>query len=144
MSVVPYWWSDDENYSSSDSEEEEEEDVYCPRELDYWDLEEYLEQRGPPPVIEYAATIGVFALRECVVMPENKKIEFVVDPISVHGWNDYWQGRPVSVYGKFSAEDWDAIGEYCFGLCERIRDVAPTLRRVRSCMIYILKYGKFK
>lgn len=142
--VVPYWWSDEEPDYSSDDEEEEEEDIYCPRELDYWDLEAYLDKRGPPPAIEYAANIGVFALRECVINPENRKIEYVVDPMSVHSWNDYWLGRPDSGRAPFSFEDWEAIGEYCFGLCERVRGVEPTMRRVRSCMIYILKYGKFK
>ena len=144
MSVVPYWWTDEEMTDTSDDEEEEEEDKYCPRELDYWDLEAYLEKRGPPNVIEYAAKIGVVALRECVVMCENTKIETVIDPISVHSWNDYWVGRPVSSRALFSAEDWEAIGEYCLGLVERVRGVEPTMRRVRSCMIYILKYGKFK
>ncbi len=142
--VIPYLWTDEEFSESSGDEEEEEEEIFCPRELDYWDLEAYLEKRGPPPVIEYAADIGVFALRECVVMKENRKIDSVVDPISVHSWNNYWLGRPDNGRARFSFEDWEAIGEYCFGLCERIRDVEPTMRRVRSCMIYILKYGKFK
>ena len=144
MNVVPYWWSDTENTEESDEEDIEEEEIYCPRELDYWDIETYLETRGPPPIIEYTANIGVFTLRECVVMRENKQIASVLDPMSVHSWNDYWQGRPISRESRFSAEDWEAIGEFCYGLCERVRGIEPTLCRVRSCMIYILKYGKFK
>lgn len=134
----------DASVSSSEEEEEDVEDVYCPRELDYWALEEHLEEHRPPPVIEYVEKLGVFALREAIVSPLTAKIDSVVPSASVNTWKTYWQKKPqANARANFSHEDWDAIASFCFGLCEKC-DVDVTMQRVRSCMIRILSHGKFK
>lgn len=134
----------DASMSSSDDEEEEEEELYDPRELDYWALEDYLDGHRPPPVIEYVEKIGVVALREAVVSPMRRNIEGVVDSLSVWTWKSFWRREPQTTdNANFSHEDWDAIGSFCFGLCGQCK-VDPTMDRVRSCMIRILSHGNFK
>ena len=73
----------DASLSGSESEEDVDEiEIYCPRELDYWEIEKLLDSRGPPPVIEYLANIGVVALRE-MVLARPIQIEKVVCPAVV-------------------------------------------------------------
>ena len=143
------YWSDASLTSeSSDSEEEEEpEEIYCPRELDYWVIEDFLKLRGPPPIVSYVEKIGVFHLRESVILPNRTDIESVVNGIDVYSWENFWSGVPekpnTSPNACFSYEDWDALGEFCFTLCTKIlKDVS--MDKVRSCMICILEHGHFR
>lgn len=133
----------DASMSESEEEEEEVEPLYTQRELDYWEIEALLESRGPPPVIEYATKIGVVNLRECVISLPKYTIESVVDAKTVHSWQDFWQGRRSEKSSLFSTEDWHAIGEFCLQLCVCCVPNPPA-PQVRSCMIHLLKYGKFK
>jgi hypothetical protein len=133
----------DASMSGSESETEEEESTYCPRELDYWAIEELLESRGPPPVIEYVAQMGVVALRSIVVAPSKYRISQVVDAMSVHSWQHYWRGRPIDKTALFSGEDWFAIGEFCMQLCECCV-TEPSAVQVRRCMLHVLHCGNFK
>ena len=67
---MPNWseyWSDASVTSSDEEDDEEEEELYCPREVDYWALEDFLDSKPPPPVIEYLKNIGVVQLRECII-----------------------------------------------------------------------------
>jgi len=133
----------DASMSSEDEEDEEEiEPLYTERELDYWAIEALLEKRGPPTVIEYAQNIGSVSLRECVVAPLKTDIRAVVNSLDSHSWRLFWQRRPVGS-GRFSYEDWDAIGEFCYSLCECCTN-DPTMDRVRSCMIRLVGHGHFK
>lgn len=133
----------DASMSESDEEEEELEPLYCQRELDYWEIEKLLDSRGPPPVIEYAAKLGVVRLRECAILPSQYKIEQVVDGKTVHSWNYFWQKKEIDATHLFSTEDWNAIGEFCLQLCVCCVPEPPACQ-VQSCMLDILKYGKFK
>lgn len=138
-------WYSDASMSDSDSDSDEEEIVplYTQRELDYEELEALLDSRGPPLVIAYAAQIGVVQLRECVVSLPTSKIEGVVDAKTVHSWKDFWQGKDCEETSLFSTKDWHDIGEFCLQLCVCCVPNPPPMQ-VRSCMIDILKYGKFK
>lgn len=145
---MPNWseyWSDASVTSSDEEDDEEEEEIYCPRELDYCALEDFLELKPPPPVIEYLKNIGVVQLRECIRGAPGS-IESVVNFIDTYGWKSFWQGRrsePVSNRKYFSYEDWDAIGEYCCSLCDCVGIVAD-LHTIKGVMINVLKYGNFK
>lgn len=134
--------SDASMSDSSDEEEDEEIDIYDPRDLDYWRLENIFDRRGPPPVIEYAASVGVVALRECVVLPLRANIETVVDVGSVNSWKTFWNDEPQAYSATFSHDDWDAIGEFCMQLCECCIEY-PTRTEIRSCIIRLLALGKF-
>jgi hypothetical protein len=132
----------DASLSSDEDSEDETEPLYSERELDYWAIESLLEKRGPPPVIEYVTTIGSVALRESVIGPLQNDICSVVDLSDSYSWKSYWTSRK-EIGGRFSLDDWDAIGEFCFSLCLCcIQD--PTMERVRSCIIRIVGHGKFK
>jgi|TARA_B110000967_G_C18871367_1_gene555615 hypothetical protein len=140
------YWSDASFTSDSDDDEDEAEDIYDPRDVDYWNIEEFLETRGPPPVIEYAQKIGTVALRQCVVGAIRSDIESVIHFGETFSWNSFWEigtFNEKSNRNYFSFEDWDAIGEYCFSLCEQCNLIVD-MDRVRSCMIRILEYGHFK
>ena len=118
--------------------------MYSQRELDYWAIEALLEKRGPPPVIEFVTTLGSVALRECVLGPLRTDIRSVVDSLDSHSWKSYWENvQELTTPGRFSLDDWDAIGEFCFSLCHCCRQDI-TMERVRSCMIRIMGHGKFK
>jgi hypothetical protein len=145
MSSTMDYWSDASYTSDSEEEDVEPEELYDPRDLDYWAIEHYLDTRGPPSVIEYAKNIGTVALRECVVGSLRTDIESVVNFAETFSWSSFC--LCLSNYKTenhyFSQDDWDAIGEYCFSLCECC-DVVVDMDRVRSCMIRILEHGKFK
>lgn len=145
---MPNWseyWSDASVTSSDEEDDEEEEELYCPREVDYWALEDFLDSKSPPPVIEYLKNIGVVQLRECIIGP-SVSIGSVVKNIDTYGWKSFWRGKRTIDHSKnkyFSYEDWDAIGEYCCSLCNCV-DVPVNLERIKSTMINVLKYGNFK
>ena len=143
MDWLDEFWSDyDFEESCSEDDEEEEEEIYCPRELDYWAIEAYCEKRGPPPVISFASKLNAFQLRECVVSNITNNPENAVGPLHVYSWTRFWESQPNVTHGDtISSEEWDAIGEYCFGLCECCG--YTDMERVRSCMIHILEYGHF-
>lgn len=133
----------DASLNESDTEANDDPvEVYCPRELDYWAIERLLESRGPPPVLEYVTKLGVVTLREMVLAPSLYTISQVVDAKSVHSWKAFWQKRPIDKTCLFSAEDWNAIGEFCMQLCECVVN-EPSAVHVRSCMLHMLHYGNF-
>jgi|FLMP01.1.fsa_nt_emb hypothetical protein len=137
------YFSDASLNESDDENPDENDELYCPRELDYWAIEELLESRGPPPVIEYVAKLGVVTLREIVVAPSLYTISQVVDAKSVHSWKAFWQKIPIDKTCLFSAEDWDAIGEFCMQLCGCVVP-QPSAVHVRSCMLHLLHFGNFR
>ncbi len=141
--VINMEYYSDASLSGSESEEDVDEiEIYCPRELDYWEIEKLLDSRGPPPVIEYLANIGVVALRE-MVLARPIQIEKVVCPAVVHSWSKFWRNQYIDENSPFSEEDWNAIGEFCMTLCSCVVH-NPSMSHVRSCMIHSLKYGNFK
>jgi len=137
----------DASLSSDEDSEDEMEPLYSERELDYWAIESLLEKRGPPPVIEYVTSIGSVTLRECVVGSIRDDICSVVNLSDSYSWKSYWEKsestNAKNVEGRFSKDDWDAIGEFCMSLCHCCIPDA-TMERVQSCMISILGRGKFK
>lgn len=134
------YFSDASLSTDSDIEEDEQTpEIYCPRELDYWELEKLLESRDPPPVIEYLKNVGVVTLRRCVFVT-GLNISDVVDSSSVACWNAFWSGatynEPSTIY------EWDAIGEFCMEMCRCcVRE--PEMEQVKSCMMNVLELGKF-
>lgn len=135
----------DASYDESDTEDEVIMPVYLPRELDYMELESLLDSRDPPPVIEYAKEIGVVALRACVFDLKKWKIENVVDPMSVHSWNNFWKNNGIqSSLSLFDNEDWNAIGEFSFTLCTACDFENPTIAHVQNVMCCLLSYVDFK
>jgi len=128
---------------SSDSDDEIElPDIWCARELDYWALEDVLDNHPPPPIIEYLTTIGLFHTRECIVGSVVETPSEVMDSISANNWNAFWQKGRENKQARFSFEDFDTIGEYCMLLCETCH-VVVTNDSIRSCALRILKHGKF-
>ena len=129
---------------STDSDLEEEDswpEIYCPRELDYWELEKLLDSRGPPPVIEYLQNLGVVTLRTCV-LKLGPHINDVVDSSSVSCWNAFWSRKTYNRPSNISLYEWDAIGEFCMEMCRCcIRE--PAIEQVKSCMTNVLQLGKF-
>jgi len=143
MPSISDYWSDASCPEEEDSEEEEEEELYGPRELDYWAIEAYQDKRGPPPIISYVEKFNSFRLRECVIGPIRKDIESVVRLADSYSWQAFWNNTQGTSSSFFRYEDWDALGEFCFSLCECC-NIEVDMDRVRSCMINILSYGKFK
>ena len=139
------YWSDASFTSEEEDEDEEQEELYDPRDQDYWAIEDYLERRGPPTIIDYAKTIGTVALRECVVSSLRTDIDSVILFGETFSWFSFWKGQNnyQTTNNYFSHDDWDAIGEYCYALCECC-DIVVEMDRVQSCMIRILEYGNFK
>ena len=138
------YWSDASLSSEEDENEDEEEDeIYDQRELEYWTIEAYQGKRGPPPIISYVEKLNSFDLRECVVGPLCNDIQSVVRMADYYSWLAFWRKNGLAQNSYFRYEDWDAIGEFCTGLCECC-DIEVNLDRIRSCMINILAYGKFK
>ena len=118
-------------------------DVLDSREIDYMELEDFDQLTRPPPVIEYMCTLNAFKKRECVVNYPKTDMAEVVDPISVHNWNRFLKKGTEIKNARFSFQDWEDIGAYCEKMCIAC-DVPITFKRVRSCIIRVLKYGKFK
>jgi len=149
-SHVDYWSDASFTSDASDDEDDDEVELYTPREMDYWAIEAYLETRGPPPIIEYVQNLGSVALRECVIGPLRTDIRSVVSGSDSHSWRNFWSNGPDMKQGRFSHDVWDAIGEFCFVLCECcFIDGGPArlegdMTRVKSCMIRILAHGRFK
>lgn len=137
------YFSDASLNESDDESSDDIDEVYCPRELDYWAIENLLESRGPPPVVEYVSRLGVVTLRSIVLSPSRYTISQVVEAKSVHSWKAFWQHRPIDPTCLFSAEDWNAIGEFCMQLCQCVVD-QPSAVHVRSCMLHILHFGNFR
>ena len=144
---MEYWSDASFTSESEDSEDEESDDeIYCPRELDYWAIESFLEIRGPPSAIAYVENMSVVDIRECIISEnESKDIGSIIEDIDVDTWKEFWTGipRPTTRNGRFSCEDWELIGSFCFALCEQILpDVS--LNKVRSTIIGLLSFGAFK
>tara|TARA_B110000977_G_scaffold186660_1_gene252878 strand:+ start:160 stop:594 length:435 start_codon:yes stop_codon:yes gene_type:complete len=138
------YFSDASYDSDEDASEEEEIEIYTPRELDYMELEKLLESRKPPPVIEFCKNIGVVALRCDVLDLKIMKIENVVDKLTVHSWNNYWDNRPIDKKSLFSVKDWNAIGEFSLQLLEACGFDLPTQLHVKNVMLNLLSHVDFK
>jgi len=134
----------DASYDSDEEVEEEEIEIYTQRELDYMELEKLLECRGAPPVIEYCKKIGVVTLRCDVLDLKTMKIENVVDPLTVHSWNNYWKKRPIDKKALFDSEDWNAIGEFAYTLCIACGFDHPHISHVKNVMLNLLSHVNFK
>jgi hypothetical protein len=136
------YWSDTSEYSSEDEDETCVPEVWCQRELDYWDIEDLMEAHPPPPVVEYILKWTSFDIREAVVLPLRQDPSEVMDPISANNWHAFWQHGRENTEARFSFQDFDALGEYCSMLCEVVNgDVAPI--RLRSCILHLLRAGNF-
>ena len=134
------YWSDD-SVSSVESEEEEVEHR-DPRDIDYEYLEQLKETRHAPPAIPHADRWGVVALRVCVVGAKRTDIESVVDATSVNSWEHWQRKERFPRPAQFGYDDWEAMHEFCFQLCECCNVVADE-SRVQSCMIRLLAHGEF-
>lgn len=136
------YYSDASLSTDYDSEDDEPlPEIYCERELDYWELEELLEHRGPPPVIEYIKNLGVFTMRMCV-LKSGPKIDDVVDSSSAACWNAFWSGKTYPHSSNITFNEWDAIGEFCMEMC-RCCTAEPSIDHVKSCMTNVLQLGQF-
>lgn len=136
-------WYSDASLSSSDESDDEEDppEIFCQRELDYWQLEELMEISPPPPVLDYLNKNGSFCVRECI-FSELGDIRDVVDPISANNWEAFWTGGYENKDARFVFEDFDAICEYSLYLCGGIlHDVSN--ERLHACAIAMLSHGKF-
>lgn len=136
------YYSDASLSTESDSEEEEPEEIYCPRELDYWAIEDLLEKHCPPPILEYLRTLSVVNIRESILAPITYKINHVIDSKSANNWQRFISHRPPLDYANITFDEFDAMGEYCMQLCE-VCKVPATTPRIWSCMIRLLAYGNF-
>lgn len=137
------YYSDYSDYSSESEDEIDPPEVFCERELDYWDIEDLVSHQPPPPVIEYMKPIGVFHMRECVVLPLITDASNVMDPICVNNWHAFWTHGRENKEARLTFEDFEVIGEYCMQLCEICSaDVSPTL--LRSCMLRVIGHGRFR
>tara|TARA_B100000795_G_C22779370_1_gene431502 strand:- start:1390 stop:1824 length:435 start_codon:yes stop_codon:yes gene_type:complete len=135
----------DASYDSNEEEDEEEEvEIYTPRELDYMELEKLLESRGPPEFIAYCATIGVVTLRCAVVDTQKMKIENVLDPLTIHSWNNFWRNKPIDKKSLFSAEDFNSLGEFALQLAVACNFNNPTQAHLRNIMLKLLSFVNFK
>lgn len=128
--------------SSDDEDETNDDPVYCPREIQYWRIENILERRSAPEIASYALKIGAFAIRECVVLPICHDMSIAMPPNVVSHWQRYIQGKTEIRIPQISNEEWDALGEFCMELCECC-NVEPTLERTESCMIRLLAEGPY-
>ena len=136
------YFSDVSEYSSDSEDEIDPPEVWCERELDYWRLEDVMDSRPPPPVVEYVQNIGLFNIRECVVGPIVVDPRQVMDSISANNWHAFWTHGRENKDANLRFDDLDAIGEFCMLLCEACYEVViPT--RIRSCMLRILAHGRF-
>ena len=108
------------------------------------ELEKLLESRKPPPVIEYVKDIGVVALRCDVLDLKIMKIENVVDKLTVHSWNNYWDNRQIDKKSLFSVKDWNAIGEFSLQLLLTCGFDFPTIPHVKNVMLNLLTHVNFK
>ena len=131
----------DASLSMESDEEEEPEEIYCPRELDYWALEELLEEHCPPPILEYLCKLSVVTIRGCVLAPLTCQMDKVVDSKSAHNWQRFCCGRDPIQGADITFDEFDAMGEYVMRICEMCL-VPATYRRVWSCVIRLLKYRK--
>lgn len=136
------YWSDATVTSSDEEDDIDPPEIWCPRELDYWRIEEVMDAHRPPPTIEYITNIGVFNIRECIIAPLLQDATEVLDPISANNWEAFWLKGRENKEARFSFRDFDEIGEYCTMLCDTIYDVVTPMR-IRSCMLHILRHGKF-
>lgn len=134
------YWSDE--YCSSSESEEEEVEPRDPRDIDYEYLEQFISTRHAPPAISYVDRLGVVALRTCVVASKRADIESVVDATSVASWEHWQQKKVFPRPAQFAYDDWEAMHEFCFHLCECC-SVSPDESRVQSCMIRLLAHGEF-
>ena len=131
----------DASLSVESDEEEESEEIYCPRELDYWALEELLEEHCPPPILEYLRKLSVVTIRESVLAPLTFQMDKVVDSKSVHNWQRFCCGRAPIQGADITFDEFDAMGEYVMRICDKCL-VPATKPRVWSCVIRLLKYRK--
>lgn len=129
----------DASLSSESEEEEEPEELYCPRELDYWALEDLMEEHSPPPILEYILTLSVVTIRECVLAPLSFEMDKVLDSKSAHNWQRFCQKRGPIPSADITFDEFDAIGEYVMQICEACK-VPATTARIWSCAIRLLKY----
>ena len=135
------YWSD---FSVSSSEEESEEEVELrdPRDIDYEYIEQLMDTRQAPPAIPHVNHLSVVDLRACVVAPKRNDIASVVDAISASSWEHWLNKKHFPRPSQFRYEDWEAMHEFCFHLCECC-NVDTDESRVRSCMIRLLAHGNF-
>ncbi len=137
------YWSDE--FSSSSDEEYDtidEPEIWCQRELDYWKIEDIMEEHRPPPVIEFIENLNSFYIREAVVLPIMDDPCDVMDLISASNWHAFWQKGRENTKANFSFEDFEALSEYCLMMCEAIQG-KTTDDRLRSCILRLIGYGKF-
>tara|TARA_B110000858_G_C17626690_1_gene391569 strand:+ start:190 stop:624 length:435 start_codon:yes stop_codon:yes gene_type:complete len=138
------YFSDASYDSDFDEEDEEIVPLYTEREIDYMELEFLLECRDPPPVIEYVKDVGVVSLRGLVLDLDKWEIGKIVDPMTVHSWNNFWKNEPINERALFSAEDWSAILEFSLQLLEACGFDNPTQLHVKNVMMGLLRDGNFK
>jgi len=142
MPIYDDYLSDASLSTDSDSEAEDEPDIYDERDQEYWNIEAFLEEYGPPPGIAYVTKLGVVALYGCATDPVRKDIASVVPLQHVNTWESYWSCTAAAPTTAFSHDEWDNMGRWAMQLCECCMEQL-TMIQIRSCMIRLLSYGRF-
>lgn len=143
MPIYEDYLSDASLTTESESDDEEEVDLYDERDQEYWNIEAFLEEYRPPPVIEYVQNIGTVALYGSVADTLRSDISTVVPSDTVVTWRSYWSGAPEEIRNNaFSHDEWDNIGRWAMQLCECCVENA-SMAQIRSCMIRLLEHGRF-
>ncbi len=136
------FWSDDYISSSESEPDEEEDEIYCPRQLDYWALEEFMDFAPPPPVLTYLENVSLVTIRDCIVKPDDRLDIYDIVPLScANNWQAFWSEGRENPHCKLTFEDFDVIGEYCMRLCKECG--VYDMWQVRICMKRILRLGRF-
>lgn len=135
------YFSDECAWSSEDeSDEEPAEDLYCPRELDYWTLEDGMALRPPPPVLCFLENVGVVAIRACIVGRRQQTLDTVVDGLSARNWQRLCDGRPAWPQANITFREWRHIFEYSAWLCDLLDQPRA---QVYACMVNLLSHGSY-
>ena len=137
-----FYYSDEYFSESDDSESDDEatDEIYCPRQLDYWAIEEMMVAHPPPPILMYLEQIGVFPIREAALSTSNVQLEDVVDPLSASNWLRLNEKRPENPNANITFDEWNQILVYCSRICE----IVGTTGNVYRCMVQILSHGPYR
>ena len=135
-------WSDDYSSSSDSENEEEPEEIYCPRQLDYWALEAFMDNCPPPPVLAYLEQMSLVTIRDCIVRPVDKlNVYDIMSLSSARNWLSFWRNGQDNPDANLTFEDIDTVGQYCMRLCEQCE--VYDMHRVRACMKRMLRPGRY-
>lgn len=135
------YYSDECAWSSEEEEEEEPvEEIYCPREVDYWKLEDAMALRPPPMVLCFLEKVCVVSIRECIVKRTSRRLDTVVDGLSARNWERLCDGRKAWPAANITFDEWRQIFEYSAWLCNLLEQPRA---QAYACMVNLLSYGHY-